>query len=715
MTTTPSHFNEIHSAGDIKSAVIKAGIFSKCKDNKKIEYYNVPCAFDIETTSFYVQSTGQDREKRAIMYIWTLSINGVIIQGRNWDEFLEVCQFLESWYNLSKECRLVIYVHNLAFEFQFFHKWFQWEEVFALEKRKPVRALTIGGIEFRCSFKLSGYSLENLGKNLTKYKVEKLVGDLDYSKLRNSLTTLTEQELAYCVNDVLVVTAYIREYIERVQYIFEIPMTKTGEVRKFARNSCFYGGGKRKENYDTYRAYRHLMSLLTLSAKDYADFREAFMGGFTHANPLYSREVIKNVHSFDFTSSYPYVMVSEKFPMSSPKYIKIESNKQLNFMLSNYCCIFLLELWDVTPKLFNDNYISKSHCRKIEAYELNNGRVVECSYLCMMVTEQDYIIINSMYNFSKMRISNFKYMRKDYLPTNFVKAILELYQMKTTLKGIEGREVDYLLSKERINSMYGMIVTDICRDVIKYSPVDWTSDKPDIEEAVAKNNMSLKRFLYYPWGVWVTAYARRNLFTAIIELGDDYIYSDTDSVKFINYENHKQYFLDYNAQAIQKLKIATNTHRLPFEMTCPKNSKGVIKQLGVWDDEGTYTRFKTLGAKRYMVEKDNILTIKDKAYNHSITVSGVNKIEAIPYLEKTYGDKIFEVFDESLYIPAEHTGKLTHTYIDEEHSGYLTDYQGNTAYYYEKSAVHLEPADYTLSLDDAYIKYILGVKDEELY
>src|SRR5699024_6532629 len=151
---------------------------------------------------------------------------------------------------------------------------------------------------------------------------------------------------------------------------------------------------------------------------------------------------------------------------------------------------------------------------------------------------------------------------------------------------------------------------------------------------------------------------------------------------------------------------ATTTHRLPFEMTCPKNSKGVIKQLGVWDDEGIYTRFKTLGAKRYMTEKDG---------KFSITVSGVNKSAAVPYLEKTYGDKIFEVFDESLYIPAEHTGKLTHTYIDEEHSGYLTDYQGNTAYYYEKSAVHLEQADYTLSLNDAYIKYIVGIKDEELY
>ena len=96
-----------------------------------------------------------------------------------------------------------------------------------------------------------------------------------------------------------------------------------------------------------------------------------------------------------------------------------------------------------------------------------------------------------------------------------------------------------------------------------------------------------------------------------------------------------------------------------------------------------------------------------------LTVSGLNKNIATPYLQKTYGEKIFDKFSENLYIPPKYTGKMTHTYIDEEREGYLKDYKGKIQYYHELSSVHLENADYTLSLNDAYVKYLLGVKLKE--
>lgn len=230
----------------IEEAVLCAGVLSRCKDTLGVEYYNEPLSFDIETTSFYVQSNGQ-KEKRATMYIWKLSIRGgVIVRGRTWEEWINVCKFLSEWYELNEKRILVIYVHNLGYEFQFMHKYFEWKEVFALKKRQPVRALSTLGIEFRCSLKLSGYSLEKLGTQLITYKVEKLVGSLNYSLKRNSKTILTEKEEQYCTNDVLVVSAYIQEYIERVKYIHLIPKTKTGEVRNYTRNQCFTLGVRRK-------------------------------------------------------------------------------------------------------------------------------------------------------------------------------------------------------------------------------------------------------------------------------------------------------------------------------------------------------------------------------------------------------------------------------------------------------------------------------------
>ena len=110
---------------------------------KKIKYYNIPSSFDIETTSFY-----EGDEKRAIMYEWTFGLNGLVIIGRYWDEFMELINNISSLLRLSQEKRLLVYVHNLAFEFQFICKRFSWLKIFATDERKPLYALSDYGIEF---------------------------------------------------------------------------------------------------------------------------------------------------------------------------------------------------------------------------------------------------------------------------------------------------------------------------------------------------------------------------------------------------------------------------------------------------------------------------------------------------------------------------------------------------------------------------------------
>lgn len=102
-------------------------------------------------------------------------------------------------------------------------------------------------------------------------------------------------------------------------------------------------------------------------------------------------------------------------------------------------------------------------------------------------------------------------------------------------------------------------------------------------------------------------------------------------------DQHKAYFDTYNKQAEQKLRKACKFHGIPFEMCQPKTIKGVKKLLGVWDYEGRYTRFKTLGAKRYMVEQENALKTGGKSYPVSLTVSGVNKNVLFPTLWRSTG------------------------------------------------------------------------------
>ena len=208
------------------------------KSNKKISYYNVPAAFDIETSSFY-----ENGEKRAICYIWQFGLNGNVIIGRTLAEFQKFIIWLSMKLRLSEKLRLIVFVHNLSYEFQFIRKWFIWNKVFAHKKLVPIQAINNNWIEFRCSYLLSGHSLANVSKNLLTYKVSKLVGSLDYDKIRHSKTELTAEELQYCINDVLVVMAYIQEEIDKLGEIHLLPLTNTGRVRKYCKKACL-GNGK---------------------------------------------------------------------------------------------------------------------------------------------------------------------------------------------------------------------------------------------------------------------------------------------------------------------------------------------------------------------------------------------------------------------------------------------------------------------------------------
>lgn len=673
--------------------------FEFVKYKHKSTIANVPCVFDIESSSFY----DSNNNKRCCMYAWVFGINGRCIRGRTWIEFIEVLKTLSKYYKLSPQKRIVVYIHNLGYEFQWFRKYFEWENVFAMDTRKPIYAITKDGIEFRCSYLLSGYSLEVLGSNLTKYKVAKKVGDLDYNLIRHSKTVLSEKEWGYILNDGLVVMAHIQEEIERLGSIAKLPLTKTGYVRELVKEKCLKGNDRWH--------FTKLIKSLELDKETYLQMKRTYMGGFTHANINYVGKKISNVHSFDFSSSYPAVMVSEKYPMSSPFRLIIKDENDFLRKLNAYCCMFDCTFYNIRSKVNYENYISISRCSNAEHYIVNNGRVVEADSLTISITEQDFFIISKLYKWDSIEVSNLYGMYADYLPKDFILTILELYKDKTELKGVEGKEVEYLVSKGMINSCYGMCVTDPCRDENSYNG-EWKEMKVNIDEVLEKYNTNRNRALYYAWGIWVTAYSRRNLFTGICEFADDYIYSDTDSLKVINIDNHIKYIEEYNRDIKEKINRCLDRYNIPHEMAYPKTIKGVEKPLGVWDYEGKYDNFKTLGAKRYITEINGKM---------SITIAGVSKTKGLDYLRHTYktNDDIFKNFEDDLYFPPHYdkngedcngSGKLLHTYIDDYMEGEVIDYLGVKYIYNEQSGIHMENTDYTLGLEHDFLKLILGVQ-----
>ena len=657
-------------------------------NNKKISYYNVPAAFDIEVSSFYL-----DGKKCACMYVWQFGILNWVTYGRTWKEYEIFINALNMVLGLDNSTRLVCYIHNEAYEFQFMRKRIKWDKVFFLDKRKPVYAIS-GGMEYRCSLKLSSKSLKKVGEDLQKYKYVKKMGDLDYSLVRLPITPLTEKELGYCEADIRVLLAYIQEKIESDGDITRIPLTNTGYVRQYCRKAC----------YKKWKRYRYLMEYLTLTPEEYNQQKQGFAGGFTHASAKYVKKVLHKVGSFDFTSAYPYVMLSEKFPMSKATLVdSIESTEELEMYLTTYCCLFDLKIENVSPKLSYDHPISVSKCYDIDGVITDNGRVVYADSLTITLTEQDYAVYREFYNWDTetMEIYNFRIYEKQYLPKPFVLAILKLYKDKTVLKGIEEEIVNYMISKNMLNAAYGMIVTDIVRELIEYIDDEFSTTKPDLEKAIERYNNDVKRFLFYPWGVWVTSYCRANLFSGIIACGDDYVYADTDSIKVLNCESHMDYIESYNKEVRRKLKDAADYFGIDPSEFSPLNRKGSPKPIGVWDFEGVYDRFKTLGAKRYMTEKDG---------DYTLTVAGVNKKKAMQYIleeSKSRGIDPFDMFDENLTIPPEYSGRLVLDYCsDMPCSGIVTDYLGNTGEFSELSYIHMEPTKYQLTFSIEFKSFL---------
>ena len=670
--------------------------------NKKITYLNIECAFDIETSSMIIND-----EKFACSYIWQFGIGlDHVFYGRTWDELMSFLHNVSNWLELNESNRLVIYVHNLGYEFQFMRKYFNWVNIFSIDERKPIKALCDLGIEFRDSYILSGYSLANTAKNLVKHKIKKLVGDLDYSLIRHTKTPLTEIELEYCKNDILIILAYINEQIEQYSDITKIPLTNTGRVRSYVRNNCYYDHtSHKKSNKGKYSRYRKIMLDLTIDKGSYKQLKTAFMGGFTHSNPNLTGVTLENVGSIDLTSSYPSVMCAEMYPMSRPKFLKPKSYADLKDLMKKYCIVLDVKYVGLKNTLGYESYISESKCRNLKGAVINNGRVYEADSLEITLTDIDINIIEKVYSWEQIAISNVRGFLKNYLPKPIIESILNLYQDKTTLKGVEGKEVEYLLSKGMLNSVYGMSVTDIVKDTAIYTDEDnWDFEAVDVDDVISKYNDSKNRFLYYAWGIWVTAYARRNLWTGILAVGEDYVYSDTDSIKVLNYGKHAEYVESYNKNVLSKLYKMCDVCEFDPSLLKPKTVKGEVKPLGVWEFEGTYQKFKTLGAKRYLVLENG---------KYSLTVAGLSKVNGMQYMIdkcKNDSDKIFDMFNDDLYIPSENTGKMTHTYLDAEQSFIVKDYLGNENREVSLSSIHLGVCDFTLSISEQYLKFLSNLK-----
>ena len=541
-----------------------------------IKYADIVCAFDIETTNI-------DEYKQAVMYIWQFQFGAITVIGRLWDEFKYFIDEINR--RINDNLNIVVYIHNLSFEFQWLRHILPIDDIMAMDERKILK-FNSEHFEFRCSYLHSNMSLDRFVKYAGSDYLK--IEGFDYSKKRYYFTKLTYDELLYCINDVRALTnAIIKEMDRDKDNLYTIPLTSTGYVRREANKVLI--------------PYRKYIKEWLPSLEVFHGLRKAFRGGNTHANRWYAGRLMEDVYSYDISSSYPSVMLTEKYPT---EFIERPVNKLEQAIKRDRACLIHIALFDVKliDEAFGCPYLAYAKCENIIKAELDNGRILSCEQATTWITEQDFTILLSQYEFS-YKVLKLYTSRKKMLPLEFRELILKMYINKTELKG-SGDEYIYTKYKNMVNSVYGMTVQNPCKPnyILNGNDVVMNEDET-LEELIEAYHK--KGWLPYQWGVWVTAYARRKLEEGLHSIPyQSFIYADTDSIKFIG---------DYGSNIESLNKAYMHDDLKAYDI------KGNAHYMGIYERDAYYKKFKTLGSKKYCYV--------DEADKLHVTISGVNKVK----------------------------------------------------------------------------------------
>lgn len=641
------------------------------------------CAFDIETTAYIEKG----EEKRS-MFCWQFSYeNQALCFGRTAEE-------LQSFfYNLSQRIPgyiINIAVHNLSYEFNFLYQIlaevFGDAKTFFLDTRR-IAKMQFENLNFIDTFILCPMSLDRISIDYDLH-YKKATGDIDYNKRFSVEDPLTPEELNYCLMDVLSLCEYYKKEMNLRGYNpATMPMTKTALVRTPLRKSsrtALYDGVKYPDWIRRIQSPYEVFLLL----------ERCFQGGYTALNEGYRNRTIRgDIRCRDFTSSYPawmlgvaetyfpisaYSLLSEYFDLSDP-----DDYELFISAIKNKCCLFTVEFGrlrlrsgEVSP------IISGSKCDLLEDDFRFNGKIVAAGRLRKVVNEVEFLDILKFYEYDSIAIGSFYIARRGDLPDHIRDMIKQLFVDKTQLKGMPGKDLEYMLAKADLNSIYGMMAMNPIRAALELNIEEMRSIPPEItpEERKAlyeKTMKSRNTFLSYAWGMYVTTWARHFLFEAMEICGENWLYSDTDSVYYISTPDIEERFKAFNDRITAVSFSAKN------EIT------GKISTLGEMTPDGSYKAFRGLGAKKYvLVKEDDSL---------KVTVAGVPKNKAAVGTLKSIDDfKAGHLFAGSV------TGKLRPEYhIAPIHYADVNGVITKTASY-----INLIPTDYILA-DSRFDEFVM--------
>lgn len=556
------------------------------------------------------------------------------------EEFIEYISDLSKRMKLSTERRLVIYIHNASYDLSYLLPYIQKyypgkeERHCIMHGEHKIIQYYQGGLEFRCSYLLSGVSLERWSKEMN-VEHQKQVGLYDYDAIIYQDSELDLQSLTYDEYDVLAMQECFDKQLDaHGDYIASVPLTSTGYARRYLRNKC------EADRY--YRQEYFLDNRLNLDSMVMC--LDGYAGGYTHNNRYkkskvqisytYNNGKLKgNIKHRDFRSHYPSQLRTYPMPYGEPELYYDIRDHESYFALHNHD-IGIDELIDMYPEYFSmceievDGMILKDmkitmpfmQVSKIplktrsDGYRMlaDNGRLI--TYIGTFRTTVDNItlrILRDQYNFSYRIIQVYRFKTKP-CPKPIADAIDKLFKDKSDYKILWKKyQKEYgefhektieaafklLQSKKLLNSIYGCFATSPLRDDYDIDFEHYNKDSGELEPFItnkcnkekALDDYYKKRssFLFYPVGVACTAAARYELYQYITTIGyDRVLYVDTDSIFYLTSPEIEAKVEALNAEKNKTAPYITNI-------------KGEKVYYDVFEEEPDIIAFKGLHSKCY--------------------------------------------------------------------------------------------------------------------
>ena len=678
-------------------------------------------------------------EPMSLLYVWQFAVeseNGpVVFMGRTWDDYFQFKEMLtreirrqaiygiksvnrdsENFYAASTKNNVSakIYVHNLGFEFQHLRNLYNEEmgkpgkgrhskegTVFARSARKPMKfTLHINrvAVEYRDTLVLTQKSLKSWCKD-EKLPVQKLEEPKDYYlEIRTPKTQLNDEEIQYSINDVVSMLYGLEKYRDKFEKLNNIPLTQTGAVRlKCKERVCMTNPDWSAKCCEITKAY---------TPDDFKRLCQLFQGGWTHGNKMYIDKVIHDVRCFDFASSYPAVMTTRTFPIDHfekcdvSEFDKLEQQDLNN---PDYHWYAKIRIKDFVSCLDNSYWSTSKCCSEmvdgkntllIKNYTADNGRIYSAEELTAYMTDLDWDTFKQCYTiYGGVEILELYKSKSGYLCKELITTILEYFSYKTSLKGNAEEESRYTESKQFVNSIYGCAVTKIVIDMVTFGTNGWDTTKFNDEMFYDTINRAKPEntFLAYQMGIWVTSWARHNLFDFIINLDKRVAYCDTDSIKGLFTDEDLKFVEDYNKNIEEIENKVASTIGFDPKMYTPKTKKGVTKRLGIMEREEDCQEFKTLGAKRYVDLIDG---------NIHCTIAGLPKSAGENKLKQVSD------FENNIVWTTKESEKLIARYNDNQSESMWIDRDGHMYHSDDRYGICLQPTTFDLSLSKEFTKFL---------